>query len=122
MKRRLAIYTSSAVGFIAYAVLALPSRVAAGSEISTGAGYANQGGTTDKSVETTIGTIVGVAMWAIGIISVIMLIFAGIQYATAAGDEAKVKKAKNTIIGAIIGLAFAILASVIVRFVTNQIS
>ena len=53
----------------------------------------------------------------IGIVSVIMIIYSGLQLVISAGDTAKVTKAKNTIIYSVIGLAVAILAYAIVNFV-----
>lgn len=121
MLQRTKKYISSAVAMVTCATLLLSDKVLAAGEIRAGMGNANKNGTTSNSVETTIGTITGVAMWAIGVISVITLIVAGIMYATAAGDETKVKKAKKAIVGSIIGLVFAILASVIINFVVTQI-
>jgi hypothetical protein len=66
-------------------------------------------------------TVINIILYVIGIISVIMLIFGGIQYATSAGDEKKVTTAKNTIIYAIVGLAVAILAWTLVNFVFSSI-
>ena len=50
-----------------------------------------------------------------------MIVDAGILYTTSAGDSAKVQKAKNALIYAVVGIAVAILAGVIVNFVVNEI-
>ena len=87
-------------------------------------------GTAGESGMTTTGlfgdggvvtTVINIILYIIGIISVVMLIFGGIQYATSAGDEKKVTTAKNTIIYAIVGLAVAILAWTLVNFVFSAI-
>jgi uncharacterized membrane protein len=44
------------------------------------------------------------------------------MYATAAGDEAKVKKAKHALIGGIVGLAIAMLAFAITRFIQGVVT
>ena len=60
-------------------------------------------------------------LWLIGILSVIMLIFGGIKYATSGGDANKVTSAKNTIMYAIIGLVVAFFAWAIVNWVITSI-
>jgi hypothetical protein len=64
--------------------------------------------------------VVNLLLWAIGIISVIMIIIGGIRYATSNGDSNQVTAAKNTIMYAVIGLVIAIFAYAIVNFVLFQ--
>ena len=64
--------------------------------------------------------VVNLLLWAIGIISVIMIIIGGIRYATSNGDSTQVTAAKNTIMYAVIGLVIAIFAYAIVNFVLFQ--
>ena len=52
-----------------------------------------------------------------GIVAVGFIIFAGIRYVTSAGNPDKVKKAKDTLLYAIIGLLIAALSLVIVNLV-----
>ena len=56
-----------------------------------------------------------------GIASVIVIIWAGIMYSTAAGDAGKVARAKQIIVFAVIGLIISILAGAILAFVVNGI-
>lgn len=65
--------------------------------------------------------ITSIALYVIGAISVIMLIWGGLRYIISGGDNKKVTDAKNTILYTIIGLIFAVLAYAIVRFVLNSI-
>ena len=65
--------------------------------------------------------VVNLLLWAIGIVSVIMIIIGGIRYATSNGDSNNVTAAKNTIMYAVIGLVIAIFAYAIVNFVLTQI-
>lgn len=67
------------------------------------------------------GTIINILLFLIGAISVVMIVFAGFQYATSGGDAGKVTSAKNTILYAVIGIVVALLAYAIIRFVTNQL-
>ncbi len=66
--------------------------------------------------------ITNVVLFAVGIISVVMLIYGGIRYVVSGGDSKKVTDAKNTILYAIIGLIISILAYAIVHFVINTVS
>ena len=66
-------------------------------------------------------TIINILLFLIGAISVVMIVFAGFQYATSGGDAGKVTSAKNTILYAVIGIVVALLAYAIIRFVTNQL-
>ena len=61
-----------------------------------------------------------VYLWA-GIVCVIVIIAAGIMYTISAGSADKVKRAKNAIIGAIIGLIFIMMAFTITQFVLGRI-
>lgn len=65
--------------------------------------------------------ITNTILYAVGIISVIMLIYGGLRYIVSGGDSKKVTDAKNTIMYAIIGLIISILAFAIVNFVINAI-
>ena len=64
--------------------------------------------------------VVNLLLWAIGIVSVIMIIIGGIRYATSNGDSNQVTAAKNTIMYAVIGLVIPIFAYAIVNFVLFQ--
>ena len=57
--------------------------------------------------------------WAIGIISIIMIIFAGFKYITSGGESSNVSGAKNALIYAIVGLVLVVLAQVIVKVVLS---
>ena len=63
---------------------------------------------------------VNIFLFAVGALSVIMLIWGGIRYTTSAGDSNKVQAAKNTVLYAIVGLVVAILAYAIVNMVMSK--
>ena len=56
-----------------------------------------------------------------GLVAVIFVIVGGVQYMTSAGDPGKTKKAKDTILYAVIGLIVCVLAFAIVNFVIKNI-
>lgn len=54
-------------------------------------------------------------------IAVIFMIYGGIQYAIAAGDEDKIQKAKRTLIWSVIGLVIALLARIGVGAIVSSL-
>lgn len=75
---------------------------------------------------TTVVGVVGLFSKALGIIqtvffivAAILLIYAAFLYLTSGGDEEKVKKAKSSLIYAIIAIAVALLALVIPQIIAN---
>jgi len=65
-------------------------------------------------------TITNTALFIIGALSVLMLIYGGIRYTVSMGDSKNVEAAKNTIMYAIIGIIVALLAGAIVNFVLGS--
>ena len=57
----------------------------------------------------------------IGIVSVIIVIFAGYQYITANGDSAKAANAMKTILFAVIGIVVAASAFAITNFLVGNV-
>lgn len=70
---------------------------------------------TDPSVAEH--NIINFLLYAAGMLAVIMIIVAGIQMVTSAGDAGAVTKAKRTLIYAVVGLIVVLLALAIVNFV-----
>ena len=68
-------------------------------------------------VTNTIQWFIGIA----GVVSAIFVVYGGISYMTSSGDPGKLKKAKDTIMYALIGLAIVALAEAITAFVSNTI-
>lgn len=71
------------------------------------------------NVNTFAQNLVRLLLWAIGVISVIMIIVGGIFYTLSGGDASKIKRAKDTVLYSVIGLVVALLAYAIVNFVLN---
>lgn len=61
--------------------------------------------------------IIEILLRIAGMVAVGMVIFAGFKYMTSQGEPDATKKAQSTAVNALIGLAVAVLASVIVSFV-----
>lgn len=64
--------------------------------------------TDSVSLSGFVGDIVGVFFSLLGIIFVVLMIYAGYNWMTASGDQAKLDKAKDTIWRAIIGLIITV--------------
>ena len=61
--------------------------------------------------------VINLMLYAVGVISVVMLIYGGFRYIISGGQKESVTAAKNTILYAIVGLLISIFAYAIVRFV-----
>ena len=66
-----------------------------------------------------LGTVIGMFYTIFFIVAAIFIILAAFTYLTAAGDEEKVKSAKNRLIYAIVAIAVALLAVTIRGLVSN---
>ena len=105
------------------ALVAAPVAVeSASAQVIDGLNMTKTADTQNTSVDTLIRNVINILLWAIGIVSVIMIIIGGIRYATSNGDSNQVTAAKNTIMYAVIGLVIAIFAYAIVNFVFVQIT
>lgn len=76
-----------------------------------------KGPTTAELVTNIVNTLSFIA----GVASVIAIIVGGILYITSAGDEGRVRTAKNTLLYAIVGVIIALSAFAIANFVVTQI-
>jgi hypothetical protein len=74
-------------------------------------------GQAGRTVNDLIASVVNILSGLVGALAVIMLIYAGFRYVTSGGSDDAVKKAKNTIIYALIGLVIVALSQLIVHFV-----
>lgn len=66
-------------------------------------------------------TITNTLLFAVGALSVLMIVVGGIRYVTSACKDASVTKAKNTVLYAIIGLIVALLAYAAINFILQTL-
>ena len=78
-----------------------------------------QGG---PAVADVVINIIEVVIGLLGIVAVVFIVIGGVTYMTSSGDSTKVKKAKDTILYAIIGLVICALAFAIVNFAAGIIN
>ncbi|HPW44596.1 MAG TPA: hypothetical protein PLX67_02710 [bacterium] len=80
------------------------------------AGLKTEGTLAEKS-----GQIIGSLLSLVGVIFLILMVYGGITWMTASGNDKSVEKAKGTISRAAIGLIIVILAYAITLFVINRL-
>lgn len=68
-----------------------------------------------------IARVIKIALSLLGAIFIILIIYAGFMWMTSGGNEEKIKKAKETIIAAIIGLAIIVLAYAATFFIIESL-
>ena len=68
-----------------------------------------------------IAAIINIALGFVGIIAVILIIYAGFKWITAGGNEEQVKSSRDIIRNAVIGIGIVMLAYVITNFVTKSL-
>ncbi len=85
---------------------------------SAGCGGGNSGEQFPMVIQGILNVIISVS----GVVAVIFIVVGGINYMTSTGDPAKVKRAKDTILYACIGLIVCALAYVIVNWTIGAIN
>ena len=111
-----------AIPIIALGVTASTGNVFAGAA-ADGAVAAQGTGTKTELFGTgsLFNIISNTALFIIGALSVLMLIWGGIRYTTSAGDSSNITAAKNTILYAVVGIIVALLSYAIVNFVITKL-
>lgn len=74
-----------------------------------------------SSVQEVIGLVVKEALRYLSILFIILMLYAGIRWMTAGGDQAKVKEARSWIINASIGFIVTLMAYQVVAFIIGNI-
>lgn len=118
----IAIMTCAVFGVSVLSTTSLSGSVSA--QVSKGIDTATTSEMKGKSIDGDGGlikTVVNVLLWAVGILSVIMIIFSGFRYITSSGDASKTKSAQSTLIYSVVGLIVAIMAWAIVNMVIKRL-
>ena len=109
-----------AVVFTAVSPISLPVYADSRDEAKRGADLVNGGGSAKQDLPDIVTTIINVMLFIAGALAVIMIIYGGIRYITAHGDEKQVKVAKDTIVYSVVGLIIAIIAYALVTFIFDR--
>ncbi len=109
-----------AMVFAAVSPVSLPVYADSRDEAQNGAKLVDGGGGSNQNLPDIITTIINVMLFIAAALAVIMIIYGGIRYITAHGDEKQVKVAKDTIVYSVAGLIIAIIAYALVTFIFNR--
>lgn len=103
---------------VATSLAAVPAAFALDSSVTQIlGGLQGKGGSLEAFITSALNLVISLsALAAVGI-----LIFSGIMYITAAGDDSKVEKATKGITFAIIGLVICFIAVIVVNFVMRKL-
>lgn len=75
-----------------------------------------------QDIPTAIGQIIGAVLAFVGIIFFVLMIYAGLMWMTARGNEEQVTKAKNLIGAAVIGMIIVFAAYAITAFIGEALT
>jgi drug/metabolite transporter (DMT)-like permease len=84
------------------------------------AGYSPET-TTDTTFSQTVGLVIKIALSFMGVIFLALMVYAGILWMTAAGEEEKIKKSQKIITASVIGLIIVVSAYSITNYLVPQI-
>ena len=82
----------------------------------------DESGAGDVGMVEMVGGIINVVMGLLGVVAVLVILYGGFMWMTAAGNEEKVGKAKKLIIAGIIGLVVIFAAFAIASFVISNLA
>lgn len=86
--------------------------------------YQNQTSSSDYGqnfLTTQVGRIIGIALSFVGVIFLLLMIYAGIMWMIARGNEQEVSKAKDLLTNAVVGLIIVFAAYALTSFIGTQI-
>lgn len=72
-------------------------------------------------VQSKVGQIVGLALSFVGVLFLILMIYAGVTWMTAQGNDQQISKAKSLLINSTIGLVIVFAAYAITSFIGGEI-
>lgn len=78
-------------------------------------------GGAESDLPTLVGSIINAALSMVGLIFLVLMVYAGFLWMTASGEESQVEKAQDIIKGSIIGIVVVVSAYAITAFVTSRL-
>ncbi len=106
-----------------YASALAPHFADARGDVCSGIGLVGNGGNcgdNGAAVGSAITAAINILTIIAGIVTVVMVIVAGLKFVTSGGDASKVASAKNSLIYALIGLLVVVLSQTLVHFVLTN--
>ncbi len=121
------------IAYISSSVFAADNTIPTGINSICAQAAANNGGTrpgfcndtssppTQNPAYSVFSTVLDILSWAIGIISVIVIIIAGIRMITSSGDSKSFSSARDSILYAVIGIVVFAVSQIILYFVISKL-
>ncbi|KKW42682.1 MAG: hypothetical protein UY92_C0004G0018 [Candidatus Magasanikbacteria bacterium GW2011_GWA2_56_11] len=76
----------------------------------------------DAELPTIVARLIRVFLSLLGLVFFLMILYSGVLWLTAGGDDEKVGKARRTLINALIGLVIIFVANSLVRFLIDALT
>jgi len=119
-------HLKSIVTAVGSAVVLLPYQALAESPFTRGQAMVGAVGTTagisgGGGLTSMVGNLINIFLGFLGIVFLVLMLYAGFLWMTAGGEDEKVKKAKNIIFQAIIGLIVVVAAYAISTFIMSSL-
>ncbi len=76
----------------------------------------------DQTLPAAVGAIISAVLGLVGVILLVIMVYAGFLWLTAGGNDDQVAHAKQLIKNGVIGMAITLSAFVITQFVVNQLT
>jgi len=92
-----------------------------GSTLDSVAGQSGYSTSNDTSIDEKISSFISIFLSFLGVIFLVLMLYGGYTWMTAAGDEKKIDKAKDTIRAAVIGVIIVVAAYALSVFVISKI-
>ena len=80
-----------------------------------------QAGVQQESPDVIVGTVINTFLTTVGLIFLLLMIYAGYLWMTARGEEAQVDKAKKIISNSLIGIVVVLSAFAITTLITSRL-
>ena len=75
----------------------------------------------DDDPRVLIGRVISIAIGVVGSLALVIVVYGGIMWMTAGGNDSKVAKAQKTIMWGFLGLVVVLLSYVIVRAILDKV-
>jgi len=105
---------------LSVSLFAVPAMVGAQTDIF-GVNYGASTGLGQQDPRETISNVIRIALSFLGIVAVLIVLWGGVLWMTAAGNDDKVETAKKVLFSGLIGLIIILSAFAITQFVVNQL-
>ena len=86
-----------------------------------GLSFGAETGLPDTDIRVSIANMIRTILGLLGIVSVVIILYAGFTWMTSAGNDEKISTAKKTLGSAVIGLAIILSAYAITSFVIQEL-